>query len=210
MGIFDLFAGRKSDVEILDDMIWLTKKVKYERMADSIAERLASRDPPVAVILVAHFRDCLNELRSTIATRRMNGRVTVAAVEKLNAVRAAQTLFYESQTVDVIVGERHPLASHDDAVVEFARRLCCRCRLSHYLSLEDALLKSMASEWLPNLLKRLGMKDDDAIHSRLVSRRIKDCQARIQGLAFADEPADSAQQWIQRNIPPSRRNQLGR
>ena len=43
----------------------------------------------------------------------------------------------ESRSILIIVGERHPLASHDDVVVAFARSLPCRSRHVHHLSMED-------------------------------------------------------------------------
>ncbi|HEV3299831.1 MAG TPA: hypothetical protein VG055_09320 [Planctomycetaceae bacterium] len=203
MGIFDWITGQKSNVEILDDLIWLTKKVKFERIAESVTQTHAAQDRPVAVILVAHFQDCLNELQTIVESGQFNGSVMAAAVEKLNAASMAQTPFFESQRIDIIVGERHPLASHDEAVVQFARSLTCQCRVVHHLSLEDALLTTFAGDWVKNVLKGLGMKDDQAIQSKLVARRIKDCQRRIQRLASADVSADSAEQWMELNIPES-------
>jgi hypothetical protein len=148
MGIFDWFTGNKSNVETLDDAIWLTKKVKFERIAESVTQRLAAQDRPVAVILVAPFQDCLNELQMIVERGQFSGPVKAVAVESLNATSTAQTPFVESLRIDIIVGERHPLASHDEAVVEFARSLTCRCRLVHHLSLDDALLKPFVGDWL--------------------------------------------------------------
>ena len=42
-----------------------------------------------------------------------------------------------------------------------------------YLSLEDDLMRIFAGEWVKNVLTRLGMKEGEAIESRMVSRRIE-------------------------------------
>ena len=42
-----------------------------------------------------------------------------------------------------------------------------------YLSLEDDLMRIFAGEWVKNILDRLGMKEGEAIESRMVSRRIE-------------------------------------
>ena len=47
-----------------------------------------------------------------------------------------------------------------------------------YLSLEDDLMRIFAGEWVKNILTRLGMKEGEAIESRMVSRRIEGARRR--------------------------------
>src|SRR5512140_1767408 len=49
-----------------------------------------------------------------------------------------------------------------------------------YLSLEDDLMRIFAGEWVKNVLTRLGMKEGEAIESRLVSRRIEGAQKKVE------------------------------
>jgi preprotein translocase subunit SecA len=53
-----------------------------------------------------------------------------------------------------------------------------------YLSLEDDLMKRFASERVTGLMERLGLDDDVAIESRLVSRTIESAQSRVEGYNF--------------------------
>ena len=53
-----------------------------------------------------------------------------------------------------------------------------------YLSLEDDLMKRFASERVAGLMERLGLDDDVAIESRLVSRTIESAQTRVEGYNF--------------------------
>ena len=53
-----------------------------------------------------------------------------------------------------------------------------------YLSLEDDLMRIFAGEWVKNLLTRLGMKDGEAIESRMVSRRIEGAQKKVEEKNF--------------------------
>jgi preprotein translocase subunit SecA len=53
-----------------------------------------------------------------------------------------------------------------------------------YLSLEDDLMKRFASERVTGLMERLGLEDDVAIESRLVSRTIESAQTRVEGFNF--------------------------
>ncbi|MBF6604671.1 MAG: preprotein translocase subunit SecA [Chloroflexi bacterium] len=53
-----------------------------------------------------------------------------------------------------------------------------------YLSLDDDLMKRFASERVAGLMERMGLEDDVAIESRLVSRTIEGAQTRVEGFNF--------------------------
>ncbi len=53
-----------------------------------------------------------------------------------------------------------------------------------YLSLEDDLMKRFASDRVAGIMDRLGLDDDVAIESRLVSRTIESAQSRVEGYNF--------------------------
>ena len=107
----------------------------------------------------------------------------------------------DSQTIEIIVAERHPLQSHDAAIAEFAQSLPCRCRLIHHVSLEDPVMRVFAGEWVQNVLQRLGMNENEAIQSRMVTRRLQAAAQKIEQQAVSDLPAESAEEWLERNCP---------
>ena len=53
-----------------------------------------------------------------------------------------------------------------------------------YLSLEDDLMKRFASERVSGLMERLGLDEDTAIESRIVSKTIESAQSRVEGYNF--------------------------
>jgi preprotein translocase subunit SecA len=53
-----------------------------------------------------------------------------------------------------------------------------------YLSLDDDLMKRFASERVASLMERLGLEDDVAIESGLVSKTVESAQARVEGFNF--------------------------
>src|SRR4051812_30768079 len=53
-----------------------------------------------------------------------------------------------------------------------------------YLSLEDDLMKRFASDRVAGLMERLGLEDDVAIESRIVSKTIESAQSRVEGYNF--------------------------
>lgn len=201
MGLFDWLSGKKDTVQIADERIWLTKQAKFAGIQREIASALSDPNGPDSVFLVAHFEDCFDELRSlaTIAGFDEN-RVLVTRSDALEG-RTAESGLDQSRNILIVVGERHPRPSHDDALLEFARNLSCRCRFVQHASLEDPLLKIVASEWVQGVLRRLGMKEDDPIEGRMVGRRIRSAQQKIEDRAAGDTPAHSAEEWMEKNCP---------
>ncbi len=53
-----------------------------------------------------------------------------------------------------------------------------------YLSLEDNLMRIFASDWVANMMGKLGMEDGEAIESTLVSRAIENAQRKVEAHNF--------------------------
>jgi hypothetical protein len=150
---------------------------------------------------VAHFQDCLDELRSLVTVAGFDeGRVVATSLQVLTDRRRDLSSNLSGRTL-MVVGERHPLQSHDEALLEFARSLSCQCRLAQHVSLEDPLLKMFAGRWVQGVLRGVGMKDDEAIKSRTVRLRIRSAQRMIAKRATGDAPAGSAEEWLKKNCP---------
>jgi hypothetical protein len=63
------------------------------------------------------------------------------------------------------------------------------------------MMRMFAGEWVQNVLQRLGMNENEAIESRMVTRRIQAAAQKIESQAVTDLPADSAEEWLERNCP---------
>ena len=68
----------------------------------------------------------------------------------------------------------------------------------YFLSLDEPLMKKFAGEWVADVLRKLGLKETDAIESQMVLRKIKAAQAKFAASVRGDGPADSADEWLQR------------
>ncbi len=53
-----------------------------------------------------------------------------------------------------------------------------------YLSLEDTLMRIFASDWVQKAMKFLGMKEDDRIEDKMVSRQIEKAQRKVEAHNF--------------------------
>lgn len=200
MGFFDSLFGSKqpTNVEVAPERIWMTTDAKFAGLAREVAER--SNSKTVAILLVAHFPDVLARLNE-LATKPATVPAMAVLANDLSTKVATSLNLDESATLDIIVGERHPLPSVDERLEQFAGELPCRCRFAHHLSLEDPVMRIFAGDWVQNVLKQLGMKENEAIDSQIVSRRIKQAQQKIEGRAFGSSEAESAERWLKKNCP---------
>lgn len=203
MGLFDFFFGgsksKPSNVNVIPDVIWLNTSAKFKGIRqDVVAQRSLG---VTGVLLVAHFDDVLEELFKIAAEHSNNIPIKVSLAKDLSTDIVSEWSANTSATIAIVVGERHPLPKHDDEVQQFAESLPVQAILIRHVSLEDALMKAFAGEWVKNLLGRLGMKEDEAIESDMVSRRIKAAQQKIEKEAFGDSDARSAAEWMNANVP---------
>jgi hypothetical protein len=201
MALFDWFKSKPSNATLLDDVIWLTSQAKREGIARSILQRSNADGPPVPLILIAHFRDCHDELKRIAGSIATDGSVAVYTSGQLQREDMSRTAYHASQKVDILVGERHPLPSHDEAILEFARALPGQSTVTHHISLADPFLRAFCGEWVKELLKKLGMAEGEAIQSHLVARRIKAAQREIADQVPNEFPAETAEMWMEQNCP---------
>src|SRR5688500_10804063 len=99
MGIFDWLFGEKSNVTIADDAIWLTQRAKFSGIAAEVRRLLNAQDRPLAILLVAHFPDCLNRLQEIAEDQDLRGLVQFAASGNLKSAIVPQTVLDESQRI---------------------------------------------------------------------------------------------------------------
>jgi preprotein translocase subunit SecA len=84
-----------------------------------------------------------------------------------------------------IVGtERHEARRIDNQLRGRAGRQGDPGSSRFYLSLQDDLMRIFAGEWVANMLTRLGMEEDQAIESGMVSRRVEAAQKKVEERNF--------------------------
>ena len=198
MGMFDFLFGNKpqTTMQVLNDRIWLSQNAKI----NGIKQQIRQQTDSATILLVAHFEETLQQLRTITADHQP---VHLVLAENLTSDITSRINTDESATIDLIVAERHQLKSADDALMSFAEGLPCRCRLAYHLSLEDPLLKLFVGEFVEKMLESLGMKEDEPIESQMVSRRIKAAQQKNEERAFGNSRAFSAAEWLELNMPKS-------
>lgn len=102
--------------------------------------------------------------------------------------------------VAIMVCERHPLPTMDQAIVQFARSLPVTISLGYLLTLDDCVVRQVISPVTRTVLNDLGMNNRELVASNFVTRRLDKVLAR-QSQNYVERPqlADNAEQWMQVN-----------
>ncbi len=90
----------------------------------------------------------------------------------------------EAGGLHIIGTERHDSRRIDNQLRGRAGRQGDPGSSRFYLSLDDDLMKRFASDRVAGLMERLGLEDDVAIESGLVSKTIESAQSRVEGYNF--------------------------
>src|SRR5215213_9353162 len=90
----------------------------------------------------------------------------------------------EAGGLHIVGTERHDSRRIDNQLRGRAGRQGDPGSSRFYLSLEDELMKRFASDRVASMMERLGLEDDVAIESGLVSKTIESAQSRVEGFNF--------------------------
>ena len=90
----------------------------------------------------------------------------------------------EAGGLHIVGTERHDARRIDNQLRGRAGRQGDPGSSRFYLSLEDDLMKRFASDRVAGLMERMGLEEDVAIESKLVSRTIESAQTRVEGYNF--------------------------
>src|SRR4051794_23850834 len=158
-------AGRTGAVTIATNMAGRGTDIKLGGDAAGLAsETLHKRGLNPAEVDAATMEEALGEAR--VITDEDHARVV------------------EAGGLHIIGTERHDSRRIDNQLRGRAGRQGDPGSSRFYLSLEDDLMKRFASDRVTGLMERLGLDEDVAIESRLVSRTIESAQSRVEGYNF--------------------------
>jgi preprotein translocase subunit SecA len=107
-----------------------------------------------------------------------------ALAEATATCDAEHELVVASGGLHIIGTERHESRRIDNQLRGRAGRQGDPGTSRFYLSLDDDLMKRFASDRVAGLMERMGLDDDVAIESRLVSKTIESAQSRVEGFNF--------------------------
>ena len=157
--------------------------------------------PPAEILLVAHFPQMLRVLQDFAPKLPTKTRLHICLAKSIDGELHSVTAPPAGKASRSSLRSGIPTRSTTTGCCAPLDGLPYPCVLRHHLSLEDALLRMFGGDSVIATLRRLGMREEEAVNSKMVSRRLRGAQNRIAKAATSDLPADSAEQWLRLNAP---------
>jgi preprotein translocase subunit SecA len=186
------------------DVIYKTKKEKYEAVLDEI-EELHQKGQPVLVGTISI--DVSEDLSKRLKKRGVKHEVLNAKHHEKEAEIVSMAGQKNSVTIstnmagrgtDIVLGEgvpalgglhilgteRHESRRIDNQLRGRSGRQGDPGSSRFYLSLEDDLLRIFGGERMSGIMEKLGMEEGEPIEHNLISRAIENAQSKVEGQNF--------------------------
>lgn len=173
--MFDLFRKSSKGVKVIDK-VWLSKQGKWNACV-----QMVSIDP--LVLLVAWFEETLREIESNPDLRK-------------NIIKAEHLSYDKVVGRMVVFAEHYPLASVEQdlyAKLQLKEVPVLSC-------LEDPLIMLFGGERTTEIMKNMGLTEDEVIGHSMVTKAIRRAQDKIAEKNGTDYPATSAKEWLALNL----------
>lgn len=180
MSILKLLFGKKEPprVQVQSDLVWLSRNAKFDGIRNYLDREAIGES--VAVLLVAHSNATYALLQKIAADYDGDTPVMSLLACDLSSEVANGLQIGENELIELIIAERHPLTYIDDHVVDgFADLLKCRCRATFFSSLDDSLMKFFGADKTKQMLRQMGLGEDEPIKSKFVAKRIRAAQKQL-------------------------------
>ncbi|MGB8367481.1 MAG: preprotein translocase subunit SecA [Candidatus Babeliales bacterium] len=182
------------------DLIFLTKRVKYDAIVDDVRERHRKGQPVLIGTIAIETSELLSNILTAsgvpheilnakqhqreaeiVAHAGEPGHVTIAT----NMAGRGTDIKLTPKSIEAgglyILGtERHESRRIDNQLRGRAGRQGDPGESRFYISLEDELIRIFAGDTLKTNMQRFGMKEDEIIESKFVSKTIERAQEKVE------------------------------
>jgi hypothetical protein len=169
-----LFKTSKPGVRIFDK-VWMSADAKFKACT-----ALVAANPNC--VFICWFRDTYDTLNTFLSDN--------------NLLMADRAVAANRENKMIVFAEHHPLSCKELTLFK-ALNLTEAPVLS---SLDEPLFMRFGGERTLELMKKLGMKEDEVIGSNLITRALHNAQQKIEKQVTAEREAHSQQEWFALNL----------
>jgi preprotein translocase subunit SecA len=195
--MFRLFKKKDQSPQLIHH-IYLNQVSKLRMLMKELEQNIEYDNP---ILLLYHFNETgimLEDLTKTIKSN--NDKIILAKSDQLE-----QTLREKGLTqFSAMVAELHPLPGKDEKVQQTIQQLHPGTRVIFYTSTDGPLMKSFGGEKIHNMMIALGMSENEKIEHPMVTKSIAKAQKKIKAKVQFEKPAQSKQEWMDKNVKESR------
>jgi hypothetical protein len=211
-----------------DDVIWMTKELKYNGICNKVQKDI---DAYFNIFVVAVFEKTLGELRQAfdenglpyslyksswdtvnfdVHASERGGKPIILLSDVVSTLREPPTALSNAsrkKRAHIIVSEHYPTPEKDRDILSFAAHLPYVTTICFYVSLDEPLMKIFCGKGFATTLKNFGLDDTKPVSGPMVTAAIHNAQKKVMHMAIADEKVSSMEEWFYYNCPKTR-NQM--
>lgn len=172
--MFNLFGGSSSFKVI--DKVWLSKEVKWRACASML-----SLNP--TCVFITWFDQTRHDLAAVL-----RGDDQIAMADKIGVTQLQGKI--------VVFAEHYPLYQKEQALFKTLHVK----EIPVVSSLDEPLFMHFGGERTIELIKKLGMKEDEIISHSMVTNSIRRAQQKLETEVRIEKLASSAAEWFALNV----------
>ncbi len=171
--MFGLFSKKKKSL-MVHDKIWTTEDAKFSACID------LKKDNP-EIIFVAWFEETKNNLEAYFKEHNIEEEILLADRLSLN-----------HHEKDLIFVEHHPLQAEEHRIADkFAKK-----ELTVLSSLTEPIFQLFGADRIINLMKQMGMNEDEMLEHDMISNSMMKAQEKIASKSTINASAKSQGEWL--------------
>jgi hypothetical protein len=172
--MFSLFKSSDPKVKIIDK-VWMSKQAKWRACA-----AMAQLNPDC--VFVAWFEETLKELSDILG-----GDEKILLAEKVDGSKI--------QSKMVVFAEHYPLPKPEQALFT---SLALK-EVPIISSLDEPMFMHFGGDRTIELMKQLGMKEDEPVGHSMITKSIQNAQSKLEKHVLVERKATSAKEWFELN-----------
>ena len=189
----------------LDDAVYKTKEEKYKAVVEAVKEAHATGQPVLVGTITIDVSELLSKMlkkegiphnvlnakyheqeAEIVANAGIHGAVTIAT----NMAGRGTDIKLDDESkaaggLKIIGTERHESRRIDNQLRGRAGRQGDPGSSQFFVSLEDDLMRLFGGDRMQAIVQRLGVEEDEAIESGVVTRQIENAQKKVEGKNFS-------------------------
>lgn len=173
--MFNLFGKSAPSINVIDK-VWLNTDIKWKMIS-----AMAQANP--SCVFVAWFEETYSRLEQTLGSQDQ-------------ILLAEKTESYIIQDKMVVFAEHYPLPKPEEKLFQVLNLQ----EVPVMSSLDEPLFMLFGGEKTVELLKKLGMKEDEPIGHSMVTKAIRNAQRKLEEKVVSERKAKSAQEWFALNV----------
>ena len=177
--MFSLFKKNRDNVKEFD-LVWINTQAKLNALT-----KLAQQTPQT--IFIAWFDETIEILAENFSRQGLS----------TDNIYLAQRLMQKQiENYPVVFVEHYPLRQKEEEVYQ---KLALK-NVTVHTALDEPFMKTFGSDRIIDLMKKLGMKEDEPVQHQMVSASIKNAQEKLNNKISFERSARSQAEWLRQNI----------